>query len=162
MSSFFKLQTCIQINKNINVKNKHFIIIIQNKNRKHIKIKNKKDKRSLHHICFHGGLFNEFLSQKINKIKIKIVVLHLCVCPSWFKETGGLHNVRRSRVPTSNTICTTFLKFTCHKYLEYLILIIPSYHNTSNISIINNPIHFWCVFSRWFEIPILNNFKMST
>jgi hypothetical protein len=36
-----KLQTCIQINKYIKVKNKHFIFIIQNKNRKHIKIKNK-------------------------------------------------------------------------------------------------------------------------
>jgi hypothetical protein len=23
------------------------------------------------------------------------------VCPSWFKETGGLHNVRRSRAPIS-------------------------------------------------------------
>jgi hypothetical protein len=27
--------------------------------------------------------------------------LRLCVCFSWFKETGGLHSVRRSRVPTS-------------------------------------------------------------
>jgi hypothetical protein len=27
--------------------------------------------------------------------------LRLCVCLSWFKETRGLHNVRRSRVPTS-------------------------------------------------------------
>jgi hypothetical protein len=44
------------------VKNKHFIFIIQNKNRKHIKIKNKKDKSSLDHVCFHGGLFNEFSS----------------------------------------------------------------------------------------------------
>jgi hypothetical protein len=72
------------------VKNKHFIFIIQNKNRKHIKIKNKKDKSSLHHVCFHGGLFNEFLSQKINKIKIKIKIatLHLCVCFTWFKEPG--------------------------------------------------------------------------
>ncbi len=23
------------------------------------------------------------------------------VCPSWFKETGGLHSVRRARAPTS-------------------------------------------------------------
>ncbi len=47
MSSFFKLQTCIQINKNIKVKKKHFIFIIQNNNnnKKHIKIKNKKDKK---------------------------------------------------------------------------------------------------------------------
>jgi hypothetical protein len=46
VSSFSKLQTCIQINKNTKVKKKHFIFIIQNnnKNRKHIKIKNKKDK----------------------------------------------------------------------------------------------------------------------
>jgi hypothetical protein len=28
-------------------------------------------KCSLHHVCFHGGLFNEFSSQKINKNKIK-------------------------------------------------------------------------------------------
>jgi hypothetical protein len=43
---FSKLQTCIQINKNIKVKNKHFTFIIQNnnKNKKHIKIKNKQDK----------------------------------------------------------------------------------------------------------------------
>ncbi len=40
-------------------------------------------------------------SQKINKIKIKLAALHLCVCLSWFKETEGLHSVRRSRVPTS-------------------------------------------------------------
>ncbi len=37
-------------------------------------------KCSLHHVCFHRGFFNGFSSQKINKIKIKIVVLHLCVC----------------------------------------------------------------------------------
>jgi hypothetical protein len=30
VSSFSELQTCIQINKNIKVKNKHFIFIIQN------------------------------------------------------------------------------------------------------------------------------------
>ncbi len=58
-------------------------------------------KCSLHHVCFHGGLFNGFSSQKVNKIKIKIAALRLCVCLSWFKETGGLHSVRRSRVPTS-------------------------------------------------------------
>jgi hypothetical protein len=57
-------------------------------------------KCSLHHVCFHGGLFNGFSSQKINKIKIKVVALRLCVCLSWFKETGGFHNARRSRVPT--------------------------------------------------------------
>jgi hypothetical protein len=94
VSSFSKLQTCIQINKNIKVKKKLFIFIIQNKNTKHIKIKYKKNKSSLHHVCFHGGLFNEFSSQKINKIKIKIDALRLCVCPSWFKKTGGLHSVR--------------------------------------------------------------------
>jgi len=43
VSSFSKLQTCIQINKNIKVKKKHFIFIIQNsnKNKKHI-LKKKK------------------------------------------------------------------------------------------------------------------------
>jgi len=42
VSSFSKLQTCIQRNKNTKVKKKHFIFIIQNnnKNRKHIKINN--------------------------------------------------------------------------------------------------------------------------
>jgi hypothetical protein len=41
LSSFSKLQTCIQIKKYIKMKKKHFIFIIQNnnKNRKHIKIK---------------------------------------------------------------------------------------------------------------------------
>jgi hypothetical protein len=58
-------------------------------------------KCSLRHVCFHGGLFNGFLSQKINKIKIKLAALCLCVCLSWFKETGGLQSVRRSWVPTS-------------------------------------------------------------
>jgi len=44
VSSFSKLQTCIQINKNIKVKKKKIIFIIQNnnKNRKHIKKKNLK------------------------------------------------------------------------------------------------------------------------
>jgi hypothetical protein len=47
VSSFSKLQTCIQIKIYIKVKKKHFIFIINNnnKNRKHIKIKiNKKVK----------------------------------------------------------------------------------------------------------------------
>jgi len=50
------------------------------------------------------------LSQKINKIKIKIAALRLCVCPSWFKETRGLHSVRRSQVPTSIINDHTFLE----------------------------------------------------
>jgi hypothetical protein len=50
-------------------------------------------KCSLHPVCFHGGLFNGFSSQKINKIKIKLAALHLGVCFSWFKETGGLQSV---------------------------------------------------------------------
>jgi hypothetical protein len=37
----------------------------------------------------------------IYKIKIKLATLRLCVCLSWFKETRGLHSVRRTRVPTS-------------------------------------------------------------
>ncbi len=58
-------------------------------------------KCSLHHVCFHGGLFNGFSSQK-NKIKkIKLAALCLCVCLSLFKKIGGLHSVRRSQVPTS-------------------------------------------------------------
>ncbi len=47
------------------------------------------------------GDFPRFLSQKINKNKIKLAALRLCVGLSWFKETGGFHSVRRSRVPTS-------------------------------------------------------------
>jgi len=41
VSSFSKLQTCIQIKIYIKVKKKHFIFIIQNnnKNKKHIKMK---------------------------------------------------------------------------------------------------------------------------
>jgi hypothetical protein len=39
VSSFSKLQTCIQINKSTKVKKKHFIFIIQNNN------KNKKIKK---------------------------------------------------------------------------------------------------------------------
>jgi hypothetical protein len=59
------------------VKNKHFIFIIQNKNRKHIKIKNKKDKSSLHHVCFHGGLFNEFSSRVPTSVNVNHVHLHV-------------------------------------------------------------------------------------
>jgi hypothetical protein len=44
---------------------------VKNKNKKHMKIKNKKDKNSLHHVCFHGGLFNEFSKQKFFKKKRK-------------------------------------------------------------------------------------------
>jgi hypothetical protein len=51
VSSFSKLQTCIQINKNTKVKKKQFIFIIQNnnKNRKHIKKKDKSFKKKLKH-----------------------------------------------------------------------------------------------------------------
>jgi hypothetical protein len=42
---------------------------------------------------FSWGDFYEFSSQKINKIKIKLAALRLCVSLSWFKETGGLHSV---------------------------------------------------------------------
>jgi hypothetical protein len=49
VSSFSKLQTCIQINKNIKVKKKHFIFIIQNNNinRKHIKKRKEKVSRKV-------------------------------------------------------------------------------------------------------------------
>jgi len=41
-------------------------------------------------------------SKTINlKKKKKKVASRLCVSFSWFKETGGLHSVRRSWVPTS-------------------------------------------------------------
>jgi len=58
VSSFSKLQTCIQINKNIKVKNKHFIFIIQNKNRKHIK--NKKIKARFTMYVFMGDFSTNF------------------------------------------------------------------------------------------------------
>jgi hypothetical protein len=97
VSSFSKFQTCIQINKNKKMKNKHFIFIIQNKNKKHIKIKLKK----LASPCmFSWGTFQQIFITKIIFLK-KIAALHLCVCPTWFKETVEHHNVRRSRVPTS-------------------------------------------------------------
>jgi hypothetical protein len=70
--SFSKLQTCIQINKNIKVKNKH-----KKKQKTH---KNKKDKSSLHHVYFHGGLFNKFSKQIFfKKKKKKKAALRLCV-----------------------------------------------------------------------------------
>jgi len=66
VSSFSKLQTCVQINKNTKVKKKHFIFIIQNnnKNRKHIKIKNKKHKS-----------FQKKLKHEPNIVEIT----HLCI-----------------------------------------------------------------------------------
>jgi hypothetical protein len=55
---------------------------------------------------FRGGLFkkNKLKKKKKKKRKEKLkkeTDLHLCASLSWFKETGGLHSVRRSRVPTS-------------------------------------------------------------
>jgi hypothetical protein len=41
-----------------------------------------------------------FVTKKKIKNK-KLAALRLCVCLSWFKETGRLHSVPRSRVPTS-------------------------------------------------------------
>jgi hypothetical protein len=49
-----------------------------NKNREHIK-NNNNNKSSLHHVCFHWGLFNEFSSQIFFKKKEKKVALRLCV-----------------------------------------------------------------------------------
>jgi hypothetical protein len=46
----------------------------------------------------------------IYKIKIKLAALRLCVCLSWFKETGGLHSVQRTWVPTSMTKNTHNIK----------------------------------------------------
>jgi len=76
VSSFSKLQTCIQINKNTKVKKKHFIFIIQNnnKNRKHIKIKNKKD---------------NFFIKKLKHEPNIVEITHLCI---------------RHRVQTSDSI----------------------------------------------------------
>jgi hypothetical protein len=41
---------------------------------------------------FIGGLFNGFSSQKKIFKNKKLAALRLCVCFSWFKETGGLHS----------------------------------------------------------------------
>jgi hypothetical protein len=58
---------------------------------------------------FSWGTFKRiFVTQKKKKKKKKKqAALRLCVCVSWFKETGGLHSVRRSRVPTSSSIIST-------------------------------------------------------
>jgi hypothetical protein len=45
-------------------------------------------KCSLHHVCFQGGLFNGFSSQKIDKIKIKLAALRLCVFSLGLKKPG--------------------------------------------------------------------------
>jgi hypothetical protein len=52
---------------------------------------------------FSWGTFQRIFvtNKKKKKKKKKKAALHLCVCLSWFKETGGLHSVRRSQVPTS-------------------------------------------------------------
>ncbi len=34
------------------------------------------------------------------------------VCPSWFKETGGLHSVQRARAPTSFIKLVSMAEFT--------------------------------------------------
>jgi hypothetical protein len=47
------------------------------------------------------------------KKKQKQRLLCAFVCPFWFKETRGLHSVRRSRAPTSNhEILFFILRFT--------------------------------------------------
>jgi hypothetical protein len=65
------------------VKNKHFIFIIQNKKRKHIKIKNRKDKSSLHHVCFHGGLFKKNSSRVPTSMSLIINQAKVCVTWGW-------------------------------------------------------------------------------
>jgi len=47
---------------------------------------------------------NKNIKIKIKKNKNKSYFAPLCVSLSWFKETGGLHSVRRSRVPTGTTV----------------------------------------------------------
>jgi hypothetical protein len=50
---------------------------------------------------FSWGTFQRIFITKNKKNKKKVAALRLCVCLSSFKETGGFHSVRRSRVPTS-------------------------------------------------------------
>jgi hypothetical protein len=93
VSSFSKLQTCIQINKNTKVKKKHFIFVIQNnnKNKKYIKIKNKKDKSffkklkhepnivEITHLCIRHGVHTS--NQWCNMVGATIRVSFLMFCP---------------------------------------------------------------------------------
>jgi hypothetical protein len=48
---------------------------------------------------FSWGIFQRISSQKINKIKIKLAVVRLCVCLSWFKETGDFTMSEGHRYP---------------------------------------------------------------
>jgi len=62
---------------------------------------------------FMGDFSTNFQNKKFIKKKEKKRLLCAFVCPSWFKETGGLHSVRRSRAPTSLYIRLTFTLFGC-------------------------------------------------
>jgi hypothetical protein len=54
---------------------------------------------------FSWGTFQRiFETKKFLKKKKKKWLLCAFVCPSWFKETGGLHSVRRSGAPLVNII----------------------------------------------------------
>ncbi len=92
-----KLQTCIQINKYTKVKKKHFIFNIQNnnKNRKHIKIKNKKDKS-----------FLKELKHEPNIVKIT----HRCI-----RQRVQTSNLYKRRVLTSVLFWAKFRQLTDHK-----------------------------------------------
>jgi hypothetical protein len=91
VSSFSKLQTYIQINKNTKVKKKHFSFTIQNnnQNRKHIKIKNKKDKK-----------FLKILKHEPNIVEIT----YLCI-------RHGVHT-------SINTYLLTYLQFSIIKWTK--------------------------------------------
>jgi hypothetical protein len=55
---------------------------------------------------FSLGTFQQILkTKKFKKKKKKKRLLCAFVCPSWFKETGGLHSVRRSRSPLVGKEC---------------------------------------------------------
>jgi hypothetical protein len=64
---------------------------------------------------FSWGTFQRiFKTKKIFKKKEKKRLLCAFVCPSWFKETGGLHNVRRSRAPLHVNSYFIFTLFQIH------------------------------------------------
>jgi hypothetical protein len=113
VSSFSKLQTCIQINKNTKVKNKHFIFIIQNnnKNRKHIKIKNKKDKSlfkklkhepnivEITHLCIKHEVQTMALDCMICSCSVRLSQPHFGQVWGWSPTFGKVQDLESSRTP---------------------------------------------------------------
>jgi hypothetical protein len=66
--------------------------IYKNENKQKIKrentLKNNNNKSSLHHVCFHWGLFNEFSSQNLKNKKIKKACFAPLCVPLGLKKPG--------------------------------------------------------------------------